>query len=222
VSTTPLPMATAPAEALDRAPLVRRARWLARIGLLWHGLEAAVALAAGLTAGSIALVGFGADSLAEALAGVVVLWRFAPARQEREEFERRAQRLVAVCFWLIAAYVGADAVSSLFTGARPQPSTVGIVLASVTLLLMPPLARAKARVAADLGSSAAASEGRQNLLCAYLSGALLVGLLGNAAAGLWWLDPAVALLVTGVAVKEGRDAWRGESCGCCSGPADCS
>jgi divalent metal cation (Fe/Co/Zn/Cd) transporter len=196
---------------------VRRARRLANLGLLWHGVEAAVAIAAGLAAGSIALVGFGADSLVEAVAGVVVLWRLAAARVTSEAAERRAQRLIGASFYLLAAYVGVEAVRSLAAGHHPATSVVGIGLAAVTLVAMPPLAVAKGRVGAALGSAATASEGRQNLLCAYLSAGLLVGLGANALLGWWWADPATALVIAAVAVREGRAAWRGEDA-CCATP----
>jgi divalent metal cation (Fe/Co/Zn/Cd) transporter len=202
----------------DRAVLVRRARLLAWAGLAWHGVEAAVAIAAGVAASSVALVGFGADSLVEAVAGVVVLWRFAAARAASDEAERRAQQLIGASFLLIAAYVGVEAVRSMLGGDAPEPSGVGIGLAVVTLLAMPPLAAAKARLGERLGSVATGSEGRQNLLCAYLSAALLTGLVANAALGWWWADPVAALVVAGVALREGRAAWRGgPGCvdGCC-------
>jgi divalent metal cation (Fe/Co/Zn/Cd) transporter len=198
-----------------RPELVRRARLLAHVGLAWHGIEAAVAIGAGIVAGSIALVGFGADSLVELLAGVVVLWRFAGQRVSSEGAERRAQQLIAVSFLLIAAYVGVEAARNLATSAHPDVSWIGIGLAAVTLVTMPPLAWAKARVAHQIGSSATVSESRQTMLCAYLSAALLVGLVANAAAGWWWADPIVALLIAGVALREARDAWRGEQCDCC-------
>jgi divalent metal cation (Fe/Co/Zn/Cd) transporter len=202
----------------DRAVLVRRARLLAWAGLAWHGVEAAVAIAAGVAASSVALVGFGADSLVEAVAGVVVLWRFAAARAASDEAERRAQQLIGASFLLIAAYVGVEAVRSMLGGDAAEPSGVGIGLAVVTLLAMPPLAAAKARLGERLGSVATGSEGRQNLLCAYLSAALLTGLVANAALGWWWADPVAALVVAGVALREGRAAWRGgPGCvdGCC-------
>jgi divalent metal cation (Fe/Co/Zn/Cd) transporter len=200
----------------DRARHVRRARQLALVGLAWHLVEAAVAIGAGVVASSVALVGFGADSLVEAVAGVVVLWRFAGARAGSAEAERRAQRLIGASFYAIALYVGVEAARSLIGGDEPDPSWVGIGLSVVTLVAMPPLAAAKARVADRLGSAATRSEGRQNLLCAYLSAALLVGLLANAALGWWWADPLAALVVAGVAVREGRAAWRGDP-GCADG-----
>lgn len=202
---------------LERARLVSRARLLAWLGVAWHAIEAAVAIVAGAAAGSIALVGFGADSLVESFAGFVLLWRLAGSRAGSEGAERRAQRLIAASFYLIAAYIGVEAVRSLATIERPEASYVGIGLAVVTLVTMPPLAAAKARVAKQLGSSATRSEGRQNLLCAYLSAALLVGLGANALFEWWWADPITALVIAGVAVNEGREAWRGDSCAadCC-------
>jgi divalent metal cation (Fe/Co/Zn/Cd) transporter len=208
-----LPLATGP----DRQTLVHRARLLAGIGVAWHGIEAAVAIGAGLAASSIALIGFGADSLIEAAAGFVLLWRLAESRATSENAERRAQKLIGVSFMVIAAYVGVEAVHSLVGGDRPEVSIIGIVLSAVTLATMPPLAAAKTRVAHQLGSAATRSEGRQNLLCAYLSAALLVGLSANALLGWWWADPVTALFIAGVAIKEGREAWRGQGCaeGCC-------
>jgi divalent metal cation (Fe/Co/Zn/Cd) transporter len=179
-------------------------------------VEFGIALAAGLAAGSIALVGFGADSLIEAAAGGVVVWRFAGSRAPSPRAERRAQRLIGASFWLLAAFVAVEAVRAMVGGDHAETSWVGIGLAAVTLVLMPPLAAAKASVGRRIGSAATRSEGRQNLLCAYLSAALLVGLVGNAALGAWWLDPLVALVIAGVAVREGRDAWRGDGCDCCA------
>jgi divalent metal cation (Fe/Co/Zn/Cd) transporter len=195
-----------------QAKLVRQARMLAWLGVGWHGIEAAIAVGAGIVAGSIALVGFGADSLIEAVAGIILLWRFAASRAASENAERRAQKLIALSFYLIAAYVGFEAVRSLLTGERPEASWVGIGLAAFTLATMPPLAIAKGRIGEKLGSSATKSEGQQNMLCAYLSAALLVGLGANALFGLWWADPITALLIAGAALKEGRESWRGESC----------
>ncbi|MEN3336767.1 MAG: hypothetical protein V7647_443 [Acidobacteriota bacterium] len=177
-------------------------------------------MGAGVVAGSVALVGFGADSLVEALAGIVVLWRFVGSRVSSSASERRAQQLIAFSFLLIAGYVTVEAVRNLAVAAHPDVSWVGIGLSVVTLLTMPPLARAKARVAHQIGSSATVSESRQTMLCAYLSAALLIGLVANAAAGWWWADPVVALLIAAVAVNEGRDAWRGEACDCCADPVE--
>ena len=199
----------------ERESLVRRAKLLARLGLGWHAVEAAVAIGAGIVASSIALVGFGADSLVESFAGIALLWRFGGGRASSESAERRAQRLIGASFFVIAAYVGIEAVLTLLGGNHPEVSYVGIGLAAVTLVTMPPLAAAKARVGEKLGSSATKSEGRQNLLCAYLSAGLLVGLGSNAIFGWWWADPGTALLIAAVALNEGREAWAGNACDDC-------
>jgi divalent metal cation (Fe/Co/Zn/Cd) transporter len=214
-----LPLAEVPrplAPPAHRERLVARAKALAWLGVGWHGIEAAIAIGAGIAAGSIALIGFGADSLIEAFAGFIVLWRFAAARATSEHAERRAQQLVAVSFYVIAAYVAVEAIRSLAVADEPSVSWVGIGLSAFTLATMPPLAAAKARVAEALGSSATKSESRQTMLCAYLSATLLVGLGLNALAGWWWADPLTALLIAAVAAKEGRDSWRGEAC--CTAP----
>jgi divalent metal cation (Fe/Co/Zn/Cd) transporter len=200
----------------DRSALVDRARLLARLGIAWHAVEAAVAIGAGVVAGSIALVGFGADSLIESAAGFVLLWRFGGERAGSAQAERRAQKVIGASFFVLAAYVAAEAVRNLAIGAHPEVSYVGIGLSIVTLFAMPPLAIAKGRVGERLGSSATKSEGRQNMVCAYLSAALLIGLSANALVGAWWADPLTALLIAGLAVKEGRDAWRGDACSCCA------
>jgi divalent metal cation (Fe/Co/Zn/Cd) transporter len=197
-----------------RTALVRRARALAWLGVGWHVIEAAIAILAGLAASSIALIGFGADSLIESVAGLIVIWRFASSSPTAE---RRAQQLIAVSFYVLAAYVAFEATRALVGGDEPAASWVGIGLAAFTAATMPPLAIAKARVGARLHSSATASEGRQNLLCAYLSLGLLAGLAANALLGWWWADPVTALAIAAVAVREGREAWRGEdpACACC-------
>jgi divalent metal cation (Fe/Co/Zn/Cd) transporter len=187
---------------------------LAWVGLGWHAIEASVAIAAGVIAGSVALVGFGADSLIELAAGLIVLWRLAGARALTE---RRAQQMVAVSFYLLSGYVAVEAILSLAASEHPAVSWVGIGLSIVTLATMPVLAIAKGRVAEELGSSATKSESRQTMLCAYLSAGLLVGLGLNALAGWWWADPIAALGIAAVALREGRDVWRGESC--CTAPA---
>jgi divalent metal cation (Fe/Co/Zn/Cd) transporter len=207
---------SAPRVDPERDRLVRRAKLLAWLGVGWHGIEATVAILAGLAAGSIALIGFGADSLIESVAGFVVLWRFATSRSTSEAAERRAQKIIAVSFYVLAVYVGVEAVRTLAAGDHPETSWVGIGLSVVTLATMPPLAIAKARIGERLGSAATKSEGRQNMVCAYLSGALLVGLGANALFGAWWADPVTALLIAAVAVREGREAWQGDSC--CTAP----
>jgi divalent metal cation (Fe/Co/Zn/Cd) transporter len=181
------------------------------------GAEGAVAILAGILAGSIALVGFGIDSAIEGLASVIIIWRFTGARALSEQAERRAQRLVAVQFFLLAPYVATEAVRSLVSGEHAGASWLGIGLSLSSLIGMPVLGVTKRRIGQRLGSVATRGEGAQNLLCAYLAGALLVGLLGNALLGLWWLDPAVALLIAAVAVREGIATWRGEGCACADG-----
>jgi divalent metal cation (Fe/Co/Zn/Cd) transporter len=211
VETSTLPLLQ-PQPPTERPRLVRRARLLAWLGLGWHGIEAAVAITAGIVAGSIALVGFGADSLIESVAGVVLLWRFAESRASSESAEHRAQRLIGVSFYVLASYITVEAVRTLAAAHHPDVSYVGIALAAVTLVTMPPLATAKARLGERLNSSATKSEGRQNMVCAYLSVALLVGLGANAIAGWWWADPITGLVIAAVAVREGREAWRGDAC----------
>lgn len=208
-----LPILQVDRPSRPRAQLVRRARLLAWIGLGWHGVEAGVAIAAGVIAGSVALVGFGADSLIELSAGLVVLWRLASARAISE---RRAQQMIAMSFYLLSGYVAVEAARSLTAGDRPAVSWLGIGLSVLTLATMPPLANAKARVAEQLGSSATKSESRQTMLCAYLSAGLLLGLGLNALLGWWWADPITGLGIAAVALKEGRDAWRGDAC--CTAP----
>lgn len=195
-----------------RRRLERQARLLAWGGIGYHLLEAAVAIGAGLAAGSIALIGFGADSLIESFAGVIVVWLFTGARLGSQAAERRAQQLVAISFFVLAAYVGVESVRSLVAAHEPDPSWVGIGLALFTAATMPLLAAWKRRIGHRLKSSAAVKEAAQTQLCAYLSVALLLGLGANALFGLWWMDPAAALFIAAVAVKEGRESWRGDGC----------
>jgi divalent metal cation (Fe/Co/Zn/Cd) transporter len=211
-----LPLTTViPGEGAERRVLVLRARRLTRLGLAWHVIEAGIAIGAGVIARSVALVGFGADSVIEAAAGLVVLWLVTGGRLSSRRAERRAQQLIAISFLLLAAYVTIESARDLVAGHHPAASWLGVGLSAVTLMAMPPLAAVKRRVAIALGSSATASESRQTMLCAYLSAALLVGLLANAVVGWWWADPAVALLIGAVALREAREAWRGDSCSCC-------
>jgi divalent metal cation (Fe/Co/Zn/Cd) transporter len=199
--------------------LARRVRLLSWLSLGWMTVEGVVAIAAGIVASSIALVGFGLDSGIEGVASVIIIWRFTGSRMFSHVAEQRAQKLVAIQFFLLAPYVGFESAKVLLNGEHPDVSWVGIGLAVGSVILMPMLAIAKERLADQLGSAATKGEGRQNMLCAYLAGALLVGLLGNAILGAWWLDPVVGLLIAAVAVREGLDAWRGEGC-CVSSPLD--
>jgi divalent metal cation (Fe/Co/Zn/Cd) transporter len=199
----------------DRAALERRAKLLAWGGNAWHVIEFAIAVGAGIAAGSVALVGFGIDSLIELLAGGVIVWLFSGSRGASHAAERRAQQLIAGSYAILVAYIAVEASRDLLGSHYPGVSWVGIGLATFTAPTMPLLARAKRRVGRKLNSSATVSEGNQNMICAYLSIALLVGLLANALLSGWWADPVAALAIAAVAAKEGRDAWRGKSCDCC-------
>jgi divalent metal cation (Fe/Co/Zn/Cd) transporter len=211
-----LPTAAGPStESYTR--LARRARILSWLSLAWMTVEGGVAILAGAAAGSIALIGFGLDSAIEGFASVVIVWRFTGSRMFSDAAERRAQQLVAVQFFLLAPYVAVESARVLVDGERAETSIAGILLAIGSIIFMPLLGIAKQRLADQLGSAATKGEGRQNMLCAYLAGALLVGLVGNALVGAWWLDPVVGLLIASVAVKEGREAWRGEGC-CVASP----
>ncbi len=203
-----------PARSQEWHAAARRARQLSWLSLVWMGAEGAIAITAGALAGSIALISFGLDSAIEGFASLVIVWRFTGSRLLSHAAEERAQKLVAIQFFLLAPYVAFEAVHKLVTGEQPQTSWLGIALVTSSLIGMPFLGIAKRRLADKLGSVATRGEGTQNLLCAYLAAAVLVGLLGNALFGLWWLDPAAALVVAAVALKEGRASWRGE--GCCA------
>jgi divalent metal cation (Fe/Co/Zn/Cd) transporter len=195
-----------------RARLVRRARFLAWSSLAWMTVEGGVAVAAGLLASSPALIGFGLDSAIEGLASVIIIWRFAEHRALSDAAEERAQKLVALSFFLLAPYVAFEAIRTLATAEHPELSVVGIALTATSLVLMPVLGVAKRRLGARLDSAATAGEGTQNILCAYLAAGVLAGLVANALFGLWWLDPVVALGIAGLAVREGQEAWEGEFC----------
>jgi divalent metal cation (Fe/Co/Zn/Cd) transporter len=196
----------------ERLRLAARVRHLSWFSLVYMTAEGTIAIAAGVGAGSVALVGFGLDSAVEGFASAIIVWRFTGHRVFSQTAEQRAQKLVALQFFALAPYVGFESVKGLVTVERPDASILGIALASASIVVMPYLGIAKERLADRLGSAATKGEGRQNMLCAYLAGALLVGLLGNLLVGAWWLDPAIGLLIAGVAVKEGLEAWRGEGC----------
>ncbi len=196
----------------ERLQLAARVRLLSWASLAYMSAEGAVAIIAGVMAGSVALVGFGLDSAIEGFASAIIVWRFTGHRVFSDVAEKRAQRLVAIQFFVLAPYVGFESVQALLTGERPDASLLGIALAASSLMVMPYLGIAKERLADRLGSAATKGEGRQNMLCAYLGAALLVGLLGNLLFGAWWLDPLVGLAIAGLAVKEGLEAWRGEGC----------
>jgi divalent metal cation (Fe/Co/Zn/Cd) transporter len=201
----------------DWLRLARRAKLLAWASLGWLCVEGSVAVIAGLAAGSTALVGFGFDSAIEGLASFIVVWRFTGSRVLSHTAERRAQRLVAVSFFLLAPYVAAAALHSLLVDHHPETTWVGTGLAAGSLLVCPWLGLAKRRIGAQLNSAATRGEGMQNLLCAYLAIGVLTGLLANSLLGVWWIDPGVALVIAAVCIPAGRKAWRGEAgCdGCC-------
>jgi len=199
--------------------LAGRVRLLSWLSLGAMSVEGGVALLSGIMAGSIALVGFGLDSAIEGFASVIIIWRFTGSRMMSQTAEQRAQRLVAIQFFLLAPYVAFESVRALVVAEHPDVSVLGMALAGWSLITMPLLGHAKQRIAEQIGSAATKGEGRQNMLCAYLAGALLIGLAGNAIAGAWWLDPAVGLLIAAVAVKEGAEAWRGDGC-CVGSPLD--
>ncbi len=196
-----------------RDALTRRGRRLEYFTLGWNLIEAVVAGLAGFAAGSTALIGFGIDSLIESLSGGVLLWRLADP-ESGEARERVAQRLVAASFVALAAYIGVESVLTLREQSAPDDSIVGIVLAAVSLVVMPVLARAKRRVAAGLDSAALRADSRQTDLCAYLSAILLAGLGLNALLGWWWADPMAALAMIPIIAFEARRAWRGDDCAC--------
>jgi divalent metal cation (Fe/Co/Zn/Cd) transporter len=190
----------------------RRARLLSWLSLGWMTAEGVLGVLAGALASSVALVGWGLGSAIEGLAAVIVIWRFTGSRTHSPTAERRAERAVAVSFFLLAPYIAVEAVRALAAGTQPDTSALGIAVTASSVVLMPALGVAKRRLGRQLGSGATAGEGTQNLLCAAQGAAVLVGLAANAVAGAWWLDPLVALVLAAWAVKEGRDAWRSESC----------
>jgi divalent metal cation (Fe/Co/Zn/Cd) transporter len=175
----------------------------------WNALEAVVALTAGAVAGSVALIGFGLDSVVEVSAALVVLWQFFGIPEERE---RRALRIIGGCFFALAAYVAFASLHDLLTRSEPESSVVGIVLTAVSLVVMPLLARAKTTIGREIGSRSLIADSGQTRLCVYLSAVTLVGLACNATLGWWWADPAAALVIAAIAVREGREAWRGDTC----------
>lgn len=201
-------------------PRLRRwAWWLTAATIGWNSLEAIIAILSGLLAGSIALVGFGLDSVVEVSSALVIAWRLARHGEDRaanERAERRAVRTIALTFFAIAAYVTYDSISKLLgMGEHPEHSTVGLILVALSLIVMPALALAKRWVAAGLGSVALKADAAETQLCTYLSGVVLLGLGANSLFGWWWMDPIAGLLVAGLAIREGREAWAsGELCEC--------
>lgn len=203
-----------PTRSTEWHAAARRARALSWVSLAWMATEGVVGVVAGLAAGSIALTGWGINAFVEGFASVIVVWRFTGWRLHSEKAEARAHRLVAAQFFLLAPWVALEAVSRLWHAERPDTTWVGIALVTASAVGMPLLGRAKQRLAHQLGSGATHGEGTQNVLCGYLSLAVLAGLLGNTLLGWWWLDPIAALAIAALALHEGRRSWRGESCGC--------
>ncbi len=200
----------------QRAELVAKGRTLEYLTIGWNTFEAVVALVSGLLAGSVALVGFGLDSVIETMSAGVLLWRFRAVVQS-EKREQTARRLVGICFLLLAVYTAAGAAHALWTKAQPERSVAGILIAVAALIVMPLLGRAKRRVAAQLDSGALHSDSRQADFCAYLSAILLAGLLLHAWLGWWWADPAAALVMVPIIAREGVQGLRGETCACGAG-----
>jgi divalent metal cation (Fe/Co/Zn/Cd) transporter len=203
-----------PIGSSNRASLVKRGRRLEYFTIVYNSLEGLIALGAGLMAGSIALVGFGFDSLIEVTSGTALLWRLHMDADEsrRERVEAVTQRIVGACFLLLAAYVSYDSIKALIWHEHPRESIPGIVLAIASVIVMPLLVRAKRKVARGIKSGALMADSKQTELCTYLSAILLAGLLLNALVGWWWADPVAALVMVPIIVKEGIEGLRGETC----------
>ncbi|WP_434995979.1 cation transporter [Arthrobacter sp. Ld5] len=212
MSPAPVPLApSTPVPSTERrAVLSRRIRLFVAATITYNIVEAAVAISAGIVASSSALIGFGLDSIVEVLSAAAVAWQF--AGRDPEGREKTALRLIAFSFFGLAAFVTVDAVRTLLGASEPQHSLVGIVLAAVSLAVMPVLSWAQRRAGRELGSRSAVADSKQTLLCTYLSGVLLVGLLLNSTLGWFWADPMAALVIAAVAIREGLEAWRGDSC----------
>lgn len=204
---------TKPDHSISRENAVRRARWFNAATIGWNSVEGVVAVVAGLAAGSVTLIGFGFDSAIEVSAALILAWRLRQERKEgcTQESDRLATRAIAVSFAILAAYVAYDAVTDLAARARPESSVPGLVLAALSLAVMPSLARAKRRLAPVLGSAAAAADAAQTNLCALLSAVVLVGLGANALLGWWWADPVAGLGIAVIAATEAARTWRAES-----------
>ena len=196
----------------EHSALIRRVKLISWLSLIWMTAEGAIGVTAGIMANSIALIGYGLDSTIEGIASVIIIWRFSGDRVHSDRAEERAQKVVAVTFFLLAPYILVAATQHLVTGSKAEASWVGIGLAIVSITLMPLFGRAKKRIGNRLRSNATSGEGTQNILCAYLSLAILVGLAANALFGFWWADPVVALVVAAVALQAGVRTWRGEAC----------
>ena len=214
-----VPASSTALPAPQRSGLLRRALHLETLTVGWNIAEGSIAVAAAVAAGSVALLGFGIDSFVESASGGILLWRLLAERRdmspaEIERLDHRARRLVAVSLFLLAAWVAFDAARALLERERPSASLTGIVLTSVSIFVMLWLARAKRRTAAGLGSRALEADAFQTTACWWLSVITLLGIGLNAAFGWWWADPIAALAMTPLILHEGREAWRGEECGC--------
>ncbi len=203
--------------AIDRQQIAQRGKRLEYFTIAWNTLEGLVAVLAGAVAGSISLVGFGIDSFIEVTSGVTLLWRMSVDADvhRRERNERLALRIVGVCFVALAAYIGYEAIADLIGTKEPAASLAGIILAIVSLIVMPLLSRAKRRVGAALGSAAMHADAKQTEFCTYLSAILLAGLVVNRIFGLWWADPVAALIMVPIIAKEGYDGLQGKACESC-------
>ncbi|GAA0237012.1 cation transporter [Cryptosporangium japonicum] len=190
--------------------LSRRIRLFVAATMTYNVIEAVVAITAGRLASSTALIGFGLDSVIEVSSAAAVAWQF--AGRDPEAREKVALRIIAVSFFALAAYVSVESVRALIGADRAAHSTVGLVLAALSLVIMPVLSAAQRRAGRELGSASAVADSKQTLLCTYLSGVLLAGLAVNSLFGWWWADPIAALVIAVVAVKEGRETWRGDAC----------
>lgn len=206
------PVAPLAFDSVERAALIRRGQFLSRMTLAYNTLEGVAAIATGVMAGSIALVGFGIDSVIEVVSSAAALWRLRADEHEqhRERAERVSLRIIGACFLALALYIAVDAGHSLWSHEVPSRTWPGIIVAALSVLVMPLLVRAKRRVARGLGSRALEADASQTNLCAYLSGIVLVGLALNAAFGWWWADPVAGLAMTPIIVKEGLEGLRGE------------
>lgn len=199
-----------------RSRLGRRAQLLAGASVAYNVVEAVVSVTAGVIAGSVALVGFGLDSVVEVSSGLIILWQF--RHRMPESRERQALRAMAVSFFVLAAYVGLESTRALLGGHDPDTSPLGIGIGVASLTVMPFLSWAQRRTGRALGSTTVVADSTQTLLCTYLSAVLLAGLVLNATLGWSWADPIAGLVIAGVAVREGLEAWRGETCGCAKAP----
>jgi divalent metal cation (Fe/Co/Zn/Cd) transporter len=204
------------AQNSDRSRLIRRARMLSVLSIGWMTVEAGVAIIAAVVAGSVALLGFGLDSLIELASASVILWLYTGSRDGSEAAERRAQQLISGCFALLALYLLYDGIAALSAESHPETSWPGVAISLGAILVMPLLGRAKSEVATQLDSAATEGDAAQSWLCAISAAGVLLSIVANAAFGWWWLDPVVGLGIAALAVREGREAWAGKVCADCA------